>query len=142
MAGPPDVEQLGDAVLLRRPIVAEVRRLLTAAAREAVRRDGIRPSQRLLHLLAVLDAACNVPRDVPAVTAVPAPVSIDAMTTTEAAETLGICNRQTRRLADRLGAVRTTHGLRYDAELVRADRRRRLRTGAQTDTSTLERIEL
>ena len=115
---PPDCELLGDAVLLRRPIAAEVRWLLTAAAREAVRRDGIRPSQRLLHLLAVLDAAANVPPDVRTVTAPPPPSTLDAMTTSEAAAALGIGERQTRRLAGPLGARRTATGWLFDKRAV------------------------
>ncbi len=117
---PPDVEQLGDAVLLRRPIVAEVRRLLTAAAREAVHRDGIRPSQRLLHLLALLDAAGNVRADGRSVTFAPPPLTVDAMRTSETAAALGIGERQTRRLAGPLGARRTATGWAFDRRAVDA----------------------
>ena len=115
---PPDVELLGPAVLLRRPIVAEVRRLLAAALRDAVHRDGVRPSQRLLHLLAVLDAAANVPPDVRTVTSPLPPSTVDAMTTSETAAALGIGTRQTRRLAGPLGARRTATGWAYPRQSV------------------------
>lgn len=116
---PPEVELLGSAVLLRGPIVAEVRRLLALGIRDAVRRDGLRPPARALRLLAVLDAAAGVRADVRPLPDPPGPRTVDSMSTREVAETLGLSDRQARRLADRLGGIRTTAGWRFGAEQVR-----------------------
>lgn len=119
-AGSPEVELLGDAVLLRRPIVAEVRRLLALGIRDAVRRDGLRPPARALHLLATLAAADSVRADVRPLPDSPATPTVHTMTTAQAARQLGLSTRQARRLADQLGAIRTTAGWRFGAEQVRA----------------------
>ncbi len=133
--GPPaDVEHLGAGnVLIRASAVAGLRALVAIAVREVARRDGAGPGPRARHLLAVLDQAAGVRADVRPLADPALALTVGSMTTVEVADILGLSTRQARRAAPALGAVRTTGGWLFDPELVRADRRRRLRTGHHLD---------
>lgn len=105
----PMVQLTGQAVL-------DVRAALVAVLRQG-RLDGINPSPRIRHLLDALDAACNVPADIPD----PRAGSGDpqsGMTSAQAAAALGVSERHARRLAPSLNAHRRGHRLLFDASTV------------------------
>jgi len=117
-----------DPGVARQPDTAVTRRIyfkdfLVPGCREPFslrqgRLDGINPSPRIRHLLAALDAACNVPADIPD----PRAWSGDpqsGMTSAQAAAALGVSERHARRLAPSLNAHRRGHRLLFDQATVR-----------------------
>jgi hypothetical protein len=126
----PEVQCLGDAVVIRGMAALDVYRLLTEGIAAVRRRDAIEPNDRLLRTVAALKAASlqasSASTDIADVRRSATPAMLrtgKALGLEEVARMLGVGPRHARRLAPTLGGVRVaTRGRpwRFDEGLVRA----------------------
>lgn len=130
----PDVQRLAPGVLLiqGRALLA-LDSMARSAVRDTLHRDGIRPGAALGVLLEMLSTAANDVRADIADVREEADVTRsnqERLTSREAADMLGITERQTRRLATELQGHRGPHGWTFDPDIIRAAHTTRLQRNA------------
>lgn len=141
MTATPSVQQLGDAVLLQGPAVADAAFLVGLGLRALRCRDGVAPRSRWIELHRSLhDIAAETSADcrysgntaMPELDEKTSLVAETSISTREAATILRLKERQVRNLADQLGAQRVGRALLFDRGLVMAEALRRQTADKET----------
>jgi len=107
------LDEAGPSLLLRGPVLADLNWLVTLGLQSARQRDGLTPPARLLELQRLIAGAARDTRmspsgqaDVPSLPDSSELLADDWISTSEAAAMTGRSQRQVRRIAPDLGAVR------------------------------------
>lgn len=121
---PPDVQDLGRAVLIQGPALVELAGLIRRGLRDRAR-DGYRPTTRAATILTAVDRAASRMspagrEDVPADVDPEQWTSDNRITTAEAARILGLSARQVRRKRDELAGSYIGGALLFDQATVAA----------------------